>query len=327
MNKDYYSILGVNKDATPDQLKSAFRKLAIKYHPDKQAGKSDAEKKEAEEKFKEINEAYDTLSDPQKRQQYDNPSPFGGQGISGFRDANGDMHFTWTSDGGGTGNVPPGFDPFDMFARMMGGRGGFRRQDPNAPRPGDDILLVLNIDFMESIEGCTKTVKLNIEDNCGCLNGCDKCHHTGRVLKTITVEVKVPKGILEGKRLRVAEQGNRGINGGPNGDIYFQIHIGEHETFVRDGYDLLEKVDVPFETFVLGGILKIPTLDGIKEHKLPANSKPGRTLLFRGYGSPIMNSLNGKGDLRVFLNLVMPENITDVERGLLEKYRDERNKH
>lgn len=328
MNKDYYGILGVSKDASADEIKKSFRKLAVRFHPDHQAGKSDAEKKEAEEKFKEINEAYETLSDPDKKAQYDNPNPFGGgmgggfggpNGMRGFRDANGNMHFTWTSDGsdgGGMGGFG-GFDPFGAFADMMGGFRRRRNVDPNAPRPGQDILLVLKVGFMEAIEGCKKTVKLNIEDNDG-----DK-----RVLKTITLEVKIPKGCPEGQRLRLGGQGNRGYNGGPNGDIYFQIAIGEHETFVRDGYDIGVKVDVPFETFVLGGKIKIPTLDGEIERDIEPNTVPGKILLLRGKGSPIMNSLNSYGDLRVLLSLVMPDKLSDKAREYLEKYRDERIKH
>lgn len=306
MSKDYYSILGVDKNATPDQIKSAFRKLAVKYHPDKQAGKSDAEKKVAEDKFKEINEAYETLSDPQKRQEYDNPNPFG-SGMNGFRDANGNMHFSWSS-----GDAE--FGPFSEFMNM------FRRArnvDPNAPRPGQDIILSLRVEFMEAIRGCTKTVKLNIEDNEG----------DNRVLKPVTLEIKIPEGCPNGMRLRVAGKGNKGYNGGPTGDIYFQITVGEHETFVREGYDLLLEMKLPFETFVLGGTIKIPTLDGEKNYELKPNMNPGKILCFRGSGVHVVNTLNSNGDLRVLLSLEMPTNLTDKEIELLKQYRDERNKH
>ena len=328
--KDYYKILGVSKTASADELKGAFRKLAMKYHPDRQQGKSDAEKKEAEEKFKEINEAYDVLSDPQKREQYDNPSPFGGdfggfgQGASRqWTDENGNMHFEF--HGGMPGGMG-GFDPWGMGGFGMGGFGPFgrRRMDPNAPRPGESMIFTLSVGFMDAINGCTKKVRLNIEDNCGCLNGCDKCNHTGRVQKTITLEVKVPKGCPDGQRLRIAGQGNRGYNGGPNGDIYFQIDIEAHEYFVRDGFDVLQKVDVPFETFVLGGDITYHTLTGTEIFHIAPMTNPGKVLVFRGKGSPIMNSLNNYGDLRVLLNLVMPTSLTDAERQKLEAYRDER---
>ena len=334
--KDYYQILGVSKNASADDIKSAFRKLAMKYHPDRQSGKSDAEKKEAEERFKEINEAYDTLSDPQKRQQYDNPSPFGdmdgfgdfGQGATRqWMDENGNMHFEFNGSGmpGGMG----GFDPWGMGGFGMGGFGPFgrRRMDPNAPRPGESMIFTLSVGFMEAINGCTKKVRLNIEDNCTCLNGCDKCNHTRRVQKTVTLEVKVPKGCPDGQRLRIAGQGNRGYNGGPNGDIFFQIDIASHEYFIRDGFDVLQKVDVPFETFVLGGEITYHTLTGTETYQISPMTNPGKVLVFRGKGSPVMNSINSYGDLKVLLNLVMPTSLTDSERQKLEAYRDERKRN
>lgn len=330
--KDYYSILGVEKTATDDEIKKAYRKLALKYHPDQQHGKTDAERREAEDKFKEINEAYEVLSNPEKRQQYDNPSPFGDFGGMGggtarqWTDENGNMHFEFSGGDmpGGFGFGNPFMDPFGM-----GGFGPFgrRRVDPNAPRPGESMIFTLSVGFMEAIEGCSKSVRLNIEDNCGCLNGCDKCNHTGRVKKTITLEVKVPKGCPDGQRLRVPGQGNRGYNGGPNGDIYFQISVGEHETFTRDGFDLLEKVDVPIETFILGGKVKVNTLDGDMEYEVSPFTKLGKVIVFRGKGVHVMNSLNSSGDLKVLLHPAMPESITDEERKHLEAYRDSRNKN
>ena len=316
MNKDYYKILGVDKDASQDEIKKAYRKLSKQWHPDLNHSP------EAKDKFAEINEAYEVLSNPEKRSEYDNPSPFGGfggQGMNGFRDSDGNFHFTWSSDGS-----QGGFNPFDAFSDFfggMGGMGGFRRPDPNAPRPGEDILLVLNVGFIEAINGCTKKVRLNVQDN----------QDGKRVPKTITLEVKIPSGAYDGLRLRVAGQGNRGYNGGPNGDIFFQLNISEHEVFIRDGYDLIEKIDIPFETFVLGGKIKVKVLDDDKivenEHEISPNTKPGKTLVFRGKGVHIINSLNNKGDLRVMLNLVMPENLTDKELELLKQYRDERKSH
>ena len=328
-NKDYYKILGVEKTASEDEIKRAYRKLAMRWHPDHQQGKSDSEKKEAEEKFKLVNEAYEVLSNPEKRQQYDNPSPFGsgfgdfGDGeVHQWTDENGNQHFEFRGSGmpGGFG----GFNPFGGFNSFMGGFRGRWSPDPNAPRPGESMVFTLGVGFMEAINGCSKKVRLNIEDNCGCLNGCEKCNGTRRIQKTITLEVKVPKGCPDGQRLRIAGQGNRGYNGGPNGDIYFQISIEPHEVFIRDGFDLLEKVDVPFETFVLGGKIKIQTLDGEIEQDVRPMTQPGKVLVFRGKGTPVMNSINSYGDLRVLLNLAMPTSLTDRERELLEKYREER---
>lgn len=334
MNKDYYKILGVAEDVSPDELKKVYRKMALKYHPDHQQGKSDAEKKEAEEKFKDINEAYETLSDPKKREEYDTMRKFGGGfgpgGGGGFSkawtDENGNMHFAFEGDPRGMGGFDMGGFPFGMGGFGMGGFGPFgrRRVDPNAPRAGEDLMFTLGVDFMDAIKGCKKKIRLNVEDNCGCLNGCDKCGHTGRVPKTITLEVKIPKGCPNGQRLRVAGQGNRGYNGGPNGDIYFQIAVGEHDTFVRDGFDLLEKVDVPFETFVLGGTVKVKTLDGEQDYEVKPGTKLGKVVLFRGKGVPVMNSINSVGDLKVLLDVVLPTDLTDKERELLAAYRDER---
>lgn len=329
--KDYYKILGVSKDASADEIKKSYRKLALKYHPDHQQGKSDAEKKEAEDKFKEINEAYETLSDPDKRQQYDNPSPFGGFGGDGdfgggagsWTSPDGNIHFEFSGDpramGGGFGFG--GFNPF------MGGFNPFgrRRVDPNAPRQGESMMFTLSVGFMEAINGCKKKVRLNIEDNCGCLNGCEKCNHTGRVPKTITLEVKVPKGCPPGQKLRVAGQGNRGYNGGPNGDIYFVIDSPEqYDVFVRDGFDLFEKIDLPFETFILGGDINVKTLDGEVKYNVKPFTKLGKVEVFNGKGVPVMNSLNAKGDLKVLLNPVLPDSLTEEQRGKLEAYRDSR---
>lgn len=339
--KDYYKILGVSEDVSPDELKKVYRKLAIQFHPDHQQGKSDAEKKEAEEKFKEVNEAYETLSDPKKREEYEMMRKYGASGMGGFgpgmgggtarqwTDANGDMHFEFRGDPRNMGGFGMGGFPFGMGGFGMGGFGpfGHRRVDPNAPRPGDDLMFTLSVDFMDAINGCKKKVRLNVEDNCGCLNGCDKCNHTGRISKTITLEVKIPRGCPNGQRLRVAGQGNRGFNGGPNGDIYFQIMVGEHETFVRDGFDLLEKVDVPFETFILGGNIKVKTLDGEMDYEVKPFTKLSKVVLFRGKGVPVMNSINTVGDLKVLLDPVMPESLTDEERKHLEAYRNERRKN
>ena len=331
-NKDYYKILGVEKTSTEDEIRSAYRKLAMKWHPDRNPDNLE----EAKNKFAEINEAYETLSNPEKRQQYDNPSPFGdfGGGMGGggttrqWTDENGNMHFEFSGGDmpGGFGFGNPFMDPFGM-----GGFGPFgrRRMDPNAPRPGESLIFNLSVGFREAIDGCSKKVRLNIEDNCGCLNGCDKCNHTGRVPKTITLEVKVPSGCPNGQRLRIPGQGNRGYNGGQNGDIYFQIDISPDENgiFIRDGYDLIQKVELPFETFVLGGEIEYHTLSGVEKYSVQPFTKPGKILLFRNKGVHVLNSINSNGDLKVLLDLKMPSSLTDKERGLLEKYKEERSRN
>lgn len=330
--KDYYKILGVEKTATEDEIKSAYRKLAMKWHPDRNPGNVE----EAKNKFAEINEAYETLSNPDKRRQYDNPSPFAnfGDGMGDgearqWMDENGNMHFEFRGSG-----MPGGMGSFSPFMGGFGSMGGFgpfgrRHMDPNMPRPGESMIFTLSVGFMEAINGCSKKVKLNIEDNCDCLNGCDKCNHTRRVQKTITLEVKVPVGCPDGQRLRIPGQGNRGYNGGPNGDIYFQIDVAQDENgiFIRDGFDLLQKVDVPFETFILGGEIEYHTLNGIEKYTVQSFTKPGKVLVFRGKGVHIMNSINSTGDLKVLLELKMPNSLSSREREILEQYREERNRN
>ena len=321
--KNYYDILGVSKDATQDDISKAFKQKARKLHPDVNHAPN------AKDQFQELNEAYETLSDPDKRRQYDNPSPFGGFGGSGdFGDGasrtwtspDGSVHFEFHGDprgmeGFGFGGFNPFMDGFNPF--------GERRVNPSAPRPGEDLMFTLSVGFMEAIEGCKKKVRLSVEEDCGCLNGCDKCGHTGRKAKTITLEVKVPKGCPSGQRLRVAGQGNRGYNGGPNGNIYFLIDSPkQYDVFIRDGFDLLEKIDLPFETFILGGSIKVKTLDGEIDYNVKPFTKLGKVKVFSEKGVPVMNSLNARGDLKVLLNPVMPESLTDEERKHLEAYRD-----
>lgn len=324
--KNYYETLGVAKNATQDEISRAFKQKARKMHPDVNHAPN------AKEQFQELNEAYEVLSNPDKRRQYDNPSPFSGFGgrpgagtTRQWTDENGNMHFEFNGNGGG------GFSQFSDFFNWFGGRGGGRgrRTDPNAPRPGESLAFGLSVGFREAIDGCTKKVRLNVEDNCGCLNGCDKCGHTGRIQKTVTLEVKIPSGCPDGQRLRIAGQGNRGYNGGPNGDIFFQIDVSDDPDgiFIRDGFDLLQKVEVPFETFILGGEIEYHTLDGVEKYVVQPFTKPGKILVLQGRGVHVMNSLNANGDLRILLDLKMPTSLTDRERELLEKYREERGRN
>ena len=321
--KNYYDILGVSKDATQDDISKAFKQKARRLHPDVNHAPN------AKEQFQELNEAYNTLSDPDKRRQYDNPSPFGGFGGSGdFGDGasrtwtspDGSVHFEFHGDprgmeGFGFGGFNPFMDGFNPF--------GERRVNPSAPRPGEDLMFTLSVGFMEAIEGCKKKVRLSVEEDCGCLNGCDKCGHTGRKAKTITLEVKVPKGCPSGQRLRVAGQGNRGYNGRPNGNIYFFIDSPkQYDVFIRDGFDLIEKIDLPFETFILGGNIKVKTLDGEIDYNVKPFTKLGKVKVFSEKGVPVMNSLNARGDLKVLLNPVIPDSLTDEQRRKLEAYRD-----
>ena len=293
-NKDYYKILGVEKDASQEEIKKAFRKLAVKYHPDKQGDKSESEKEQAKQKFQEINDAYEVLGNEDKRKEYDNPNPFGENWDFGF---------------GGGGGVPT-----DIFEYL---RSGFR--NVTAPRQGDDICLSLRVGFLEAINGCTKKIRMQIYD-----------YENGkRIIKTINLEVKIPVGSFDGMRLRVAGQGNRGYNGGANGDIYFQLSVAQHDVLSRQGWELFQTVDVPFETLILGGKVKIKSLDNgeivDKEIDIEPNTNPSDEIVLNGEGVQFLNR-DSRGNMHLSFNIEFPKNLTDKELDLLKQYRDERMK-
>ena len=354
--RDYYEVLGLAKDASADDIKKAYRQLAKKYHPDLNPGD-----KTAEEKFKEVNEAYEILSDAEKKEKYDrfgfagvDPSYGGGQGF-----------------GGGFGDMD--FDLGDIFGSIFGGGfGGFGggRSNPNAPRRGSDIQTVVSLSFEEAAKGCTKTVsfpRIEVCDECagsGAAKGtssqtcpdcngrgqvnvtqrtpfgtvstsrqCDRCHGTGkynptpcprckgvgRIRRTVRKDITLPAGIDEGQVYTVRGEGNRGLNGGPAGDLRVVVSVKPHPFFERDGYNVLYDLTVTYVQAALGDKIQVPTLDGRVEFSLPAGTQPGDVYKLSGKGIPVLNS-NRKGNQLIRVSVNVPKSHTEAQKQALLAY-------
>lgn len=356
--RDYYEVLGVQKNATADELKKAYRKLALKYHPDRNKGNA-----EAEEKFKEINEAYSVLSDETKRSQYDQLGP----------DA-----FEQAQQGGGAGGNPfggfGGFsgsgmdDIFDMFFGGQGGRGG--RASNAGPRRGADLRFDLEISFEEAAFGVEKEINLYRDETCDHCHGtgaepgskietcpechgsgyvrftqntmfgqmvnerpCSKCHGEGKIVsepckecrgkgtkkKNKRLKVKVPAGVDNGSRLRVAGEGEAGTKGGPSGDLYVYLYVKQHKFFDRDGTTVICEVPINIVQATLGAEVKIPTLDGQVTMKVPEGTQPGKVMRLKGKGIP---SLRGgmRGDQLVRIKVVVPTKLNDKQKDALRAF-------
>lgn len=294
--KDYYQVLGVKKDASADEIKRAYRKLAVKYHPDKNPGD-----KGAEERFKEINEAYAVLSDPQKKQQYDQ---FGSAGF----------HQKFTQEdifrGFDVGDIfqDMGFGTEDIFSRIFGGgfetafRGGRHAGHAGRHRAhrGRDATMLLPISFREAYSGCEKRVAIKRDG------------------KTEEISVKVPAGIEDGAKLHVPGKGEPGVGGGPAGGLYLQVKVGGDPVFTRDGDDILVTQEIRFTEAVLGTSIDVPTLEGTKRIKVPAGIQPGTKIRLKGFGFPALGK-TGKGDLYVQVGVKVPEQLTAQQKRLLEE--------
>ncbi len=328
--KDYYSILGVPKNAAEKDIKSAYRKLARKWHPDANPKNT----KEAEEKFKEISEAYEVLGDPEKRKKYDVLGPNWQQAA---QQAEQQRRYHTTADGqefefdlGGPGG-PSGFsDFFDMFFSGVG-----RRQTASSPgfaRRGQDLETTIELGLRDVYDGGTKAVSLQIEDLCPRCHGtgteggrlCPQCHGTGRVLLNKRFEVTIPKGIGEGQRIRLAGQGGAGINGGPNGDLYLIVTLQDDPTYKRKGDDLYVDLPVSIYDLVFGGEVKVPTLSGQVAMTIPAGTQNNRLLRLSGRGLPQVKG-KGSGDQYVRLIGQLPQNLSDKEKKLFKELSSLRN--
>ena len=345
-NTEYYDRLGVSKDASQDEIKRAYRKMSKKYHPDinKEPG--------AEEKYKEVQEAYETLSDDQKRAAYDQYGPdgangFGGQGgFGGF-------------DGGA------GFGGFeDIFSSFFGG--GATR-NPNAPRQGDDLQYRVNLSFEEAIFGAEKEVHYNREATCKTCSGsgakpgtspvtcgrchgqgvinvdtqtplgmmrrqvtCDVCHGTGQEIKepcqtchgtghekqSHKVSVKIPAGVETGQQIRLAGQGEAGFNGGPYGDLFVIINVNPSDKFTRDGSTIYYTLNISFVQAALGDTVDVPTVHGNVEMTIPAGTQTGKTFRLKGKGAPRLRG-GSQGDQHVTVKIVTPTKLNDAQKEAL----------
>ena len=357
--RDYYEVLGVEKNANADEIKKAYRKAAIKYHPDKNPGD-----KEAEEKFKEAAEAYDVLSNPDKRARYDQ---FGHAGMSG------------AAGGGFSGGGFGGFsmeDIFSQFGDIFGGHfGGFSSRGGGGRRVnrGSDIRVKVKLTLSEIANGTTKKLKINKTvacDKCGgtgakdsssyttcstcngsgyvtrventffgrmqtqgvcpTCNGegkvitakCDKCSGEGAVRGDEVVEIKIPAGVGEGMAVTVSGKGNAARHGGVNGDLLVVIEEEHNPELVRDGNDLIHNLNLPVTTCILGGEVEVPTIDGRAKIKIALGTHAGKVLRLRGKGLPDVNGY-GRGDILIVVDITIPDTLNSEERKLVEKLSEQ----
>ncbi len=348
--KDLYEVLGVTKSASQDEIKKAYRKLARKYHPDKNPGDV-----EAEERFKEIQGAYDVLSDPEKRKQYDQVGPriFSGAGGPGG------FNFDFSGNLGDLGDLG------DLFGGLFGNSRGrtSRRRSPRGER-GRDVEVAVNVSFEDSLKGVTTKVPVELEAVCSVCHGsgaepgtspvvcpecrgrgviaenqgvfalsqtcprcrgsgtvvekpCRKCHGSGREQRTKRYTVKIPAGVKEGTRLRLKGKGEPGFGGGPPGDLHVVAHVTPSPLFQRRGDDLVIDVPVTYAEAALGATVEVPTTDGAISLKVPAGSQDGKLLRVRGRGAPRLNG-SGRGDLLARVRVAVPTKLTKEEREALE---------
>lgn len=327
MSKDYYNVLGLSKSATDKEIKTAFRKLARKYHPDVNPGD-----KGAEEKFKEINQAYEVLSDPEKRRKYDQ---YGDQWQYADR-------FTGSNAAGG-GGPPPGFDfsgfnfsgntasSFgegnfaDIFDQILNRRQGGRRRRGR----GRDIEQPVDVSLEEAMSGTSRLLSLQGQDVCPACKGagqlqnavCATCQGAGSIIHAKQLEVKLPAGMRTGSRIRMAGQGEAGQGGGPSGDLYIVVTVRTHPHFERQGDDLHTTISVPFTTAVLGGTVTVPTLKGRLELKIPPETQNERVFKLTGQGLPHLGK-TGRGDLMAKVSVVLPTKLSPEERALFERLQE-----
>lgn len=338
-SKDYYTLLGVSRTASEKEVRTAYRKLARQYHPDVNLGDISSEAR-----FKEINEAYEVLSDGDKRKKYDQ---YGenwqyadqftrtGAGVGGFGPAGTGSGRTKPRRGSGPqpGQTGEGFgfenlggigDIFDLFGRNSG------RSRPRAQR-GDDVEHPVEITLEEAYNGAVRTVQMETEEVCSICNGtglvskavCSACGGAGVVPKIKRLEVKIPAGVKDGERVRIAGQGGAGTGGSPRGDLFLQVTVRPHDRFERKGDDLYEDVAVPLATAVLGGEVEVPTIRGTKVMlKIPGETQNGGTIRLAGLGMPRVGNA-ARGDLFARVKVALPSRLTPKQRELFEQLRDD----
>lgn len=352
-NQEYYDRLGVSKDASQEEIKKAYRKMSKKYHPDinKEPG--------AEEKYKEVQEAYDTLGDEQKRAAYDQYGPAGANGFNG-----GAGGFGGFDGAGGFG----GFE--DIFSSFFGG--GAAQRNPNAPRQGDDLQYRVQLKFEEAIFGTEKEVTYNREATCHTCSGsgakpgtspvtchkchgqgvitvdtqtplgtmrrqvtCDVCHGTGQEIKDPcptchgtghekekhTVSVKIPAGVETGQQIRLAGQGEAGFNGGPYGDLFVMITVQPSDKFEREGSTIYYTLNLNIVQAALGDVVDVPTVHGDVELSIPAGTQTGKTFRLRGKGAPKLRG-GGQGDEHVTVKVVTPTKLNSAQKEALRAFAE-----
>ena len=352
--RDYYEVLGVQKGASDEEIKKAFRKQSKKYHPDLNPGNKDAE-----DKFKEVNEAYQVLSDPDKKSKYDQ---FGHAGV--------DPNFG--AGGGGYGGA--GFDFGDIFGDIFGGGFG-GRQRRNGPVRGNDIRKVIEITFEEAAFGCEKKMNIQAQEKCETCGGtgakagstvetchncngtgqvrtqqrtilgyvtnvttcphchgegkiikekCNDCRGTGTVRKSKTVEIQIPAGIDDGQTMQLSGKGEAGQKGGPNGDLLLTVRVRPHEIFERDGSDVYIDMPITFVQAALGAKVKVPTLDGPVELNIPEGTQTGSKFRMKGKGIPYLRS-KSRGDQYVTVHVEVPRNLNSKQKELLRSFEEDKN--
>ena len=318
--RDYYEVLGVSRGASDDELKKAYRKLAKQYHPD-----LNPDDKVAATKFKEINEAYEVLSDKDKRSRYDQ---FGHAGVDPNFGAGGPGGY-----GGGFGGFDMGdIDLGDIFGSFFGGGfgGGAQRANPNAPKKGDTLRAAVTITFEEAAFGCEKEIVLTRSETCdtckgsGCAAGttaevCPDCHGSGQVRKQRKITVSIPAGIDNGQAISLRGQGGAGKNGGPAGDLLISVTVKPSDKFRRDGTAVYLEQNVTFAQAALGAKLTIPTIDGDVEYTMPEGTQPGTTFRLRGKGIPSVNG-RGRGDQFVTVRVRVPTALSHEQKEALKAY-------
>ena len=312
--RDYYEVLGVSKGASDEEIKKAYRKLAKKYHPDMNPGD-----KEAESRFKEVNEAYEILSNKEKRARYDQ---FGHAGVDPNYGAGG---------GGFTGDFGD-IDLGDLFGSFFGGFGGGgfgssagRR---NGPQKGESLRASLTITFEEAAFGCEKEINLNRTEECDSKcrgtgkiihSPCKACGGAGSVRKQKRIAVTIPAGIDDGQAVSLRGQGNAGKNGGPAGDLIVGVHIQPHPQFQRDGTTVLYEQPISFYQAAMGAELEIPTIDGKGKYNLPAGTQTGTTFRLRGKGIPELRG-RGRGDQYVTVRVAVPTGLNGEQKEALRAF-------
>ena len=355
--RDYYEVLGIQKGASEDEIKKAYKKLARKYHPDMNPGD-----KEAEEKFKEVNEANEVLSDPEKKARYDQ---FGFAGV--------DPNYGAGAGGGAYGGGFDFGDLGDIFGSFFGGGfGGGQRRNPNAPQRGESIRASVSVSFTEAAFGCEKSVTLERSEQCptckgnGCAPGttpeicpdchgtgtvqtrrqtpmgvfasngpcrkcggtgrlihqpCPDCRGTGAVRKRKTIKVNIPAGIDHGQTISLRGQGNAGKNGGPAGDLLITVMVQPHELFRRDGVDVFCEAPITFAQAVLGAELEIPTIDGKVKYSIPEGTQTGTVFRLKGKGVPVLNG-RGRGDQYVTVVIETPRSLNKEQKEALRRFSE-----